>query len=112
TRFVKSDVLIVDETGKVLIKIHESVGVPLREVHKKAAPETELDGFAKLYYSYEWEKVPLVAENPQRPVPQAIVLFDTQETLRDLYRERLRQEGKNSAPVILVQPGETFHDAG
>src|SRR5262249_26401505 len=29
-RVVKSDVFIVDETGKVLVKIRESIGVPLR----------------------------------------------------------------------------------
>jgi amino acid adenylation domain-containing protein len=108
-RFVKSDVLIVDEKGKVLIKIRESVGVPLREVHKKTAPDSEADGFSKLYYSYEWEKAPLIPENPP-PNSHAIVLFDTQETLRDLYRERLIQKGKDSDQVILVQPGDSFQD--
>ncbi|MBZ5509053.1 MAG: SDR family NAD(P)-dependent oxidoreductase, partial [Acidobacteriia bacterium] len=112
TRLVKSDVLIVDETGKVLVKIRESVGVPLREVHKKTAPDAEADGFSKLNYSYEWEKAPLMPENPPRPGTHSIVLFDTQETLRDLYRERLRQEGKSSDQIVLVQPGDSFQDAG
>ncbi|HKD15247.1 MAG TPA: SDR family NAD(P)-dependent oxidoreductase [Candidatus Angelobacter sp.] len=110
-RFVKSDVLIVDETGKVLIKIRESVGVPLREVYKKPAPDAETDGFSKLYYSYEWEKAPLKPENPTQPNSHAIVLFDTQETLRDLYRARLTKDGKTSDQVILVQPGDSFQDA-
>ncbi|HET8887713.1 MAG TPA: SDR family NAD(P)-dependent oxidoreductase, partial [Candidatus Angelobacter sp.] len=112
TRLVKSDVVIVDETGKVLVKIRESVGVPLREVYKKPATDAEADGFSKLYYSYEWEKAPLVPDNPPRPDSHAIVLFDTQETLRDLYREQLRQQGKSSDQIILVQPGEGFQDAG
>jgi acyl transferase domain-containing protein/tryptophanase/SAM-dependent methyltransferase len=111
-RFVKSDVLIVDEAGKVLVKIRESVGVPLREVHKKAAPEAEEDGFSKLYYSYEWEKASLVPENRLQPNSDAIVLFDTQETLRDLYRERLKHQGKTSGQIILVQPGDSFEEAG
>jgi len=105
-------VLIVDETGKVLIKIRESVGVPLREVHKKTAPDAEVDGFAKLYYSYEWEKSHLVPENRHDLVRPLSYFFGTQETLRDLYQERLRKEGKSSDQIILVQPGDSFQDAG
>src|SRR5689334_8751100 len=112
TRLEKSDVLIVDETGKVLVKIHESVGVPLREVHKKATPDAEMDGFSKLYYSYEWEKAPLVPETHPQSNAHAILLFDTQETLRDQYQVRLRQEGKSSDQIILVQPGDSFQNSG
>ena len=111
-RFVKSDVLIVDEAGKVLVKIRESVGVPLREVHKKTAPDAEKDGFSKLYYSYEWEKAPLLSENRLQPNSDSIVLFDTQETLCDLYRARLKQQGKSPDQITLVQPGDSFQDAG
>ncbi|MGC2745070.1 MAG: type I polyketide synthase, partial [Candidatus Angelobacter sp.] len=110
SRVVKSDVLIVDETGKVLVKIRDSVGVPLREVHKKAAPKAGADEFSTLYYSYDWEKVPLTPTG-QQPDAHTIVLFG-QESLRDRYRERLRQEAKNSDRIILVQPGDSFHDTG
>jgi hypothetical protein len=40
------------------------------------------------------------------------VFFDTEETLRDLYQERLREAGTNSDQVILVRPGESFQDLG
>ena len=35
SRILKSNVLIVDETGKVLVRIRESTGVPLRDIYKK-----------------------------------------------------------------------------
>ena len=111
-RVLKNNVLIVDETGKVLVKIHESTGVPLREVHKKPVQAAEEDGFAKLYYLYDWEKASLAAEKAERSSPHSIVLFDTEEKLRDLYQERLRAVGTNSDQVILIRPGENFQDLG
>jgi len=111
-RLAKSNVLIVDEAGKVLVRIRESIGVPLREVHKKPAQDAGLDGFSKLYYSYEWEKASLVQEKAEQNGPHAVVLFDTEETLRDLYQQRLREAGANSDQVILVRPGESFQDVG
>lgn len=107
---LKSNVLIVDETGKILVRIRESVGVPLREVHKKSAPGAD-DGFSKLFYAYDWEKAPLLAEATQNSA-HSVVLFDTEETLRDLYRVRAREAGANADQVILVRPGETFLDLG
>ncbi len=100
SRVLRSNVLIVDETGKVLVRIRESTGVPLGDVHKKDA---DADGFSKLYYAYEWEKAPLAAEELIH-APQSILLFDTDETLRDLYASR------TPAQVILVRPGDGFKE--
>jgi acyl transferase domain-containing protein/SAM-dependent methyltransferase len=111
SRVLKSNVLIVDETGKVLVKIHDSVGVPLREIHKKPASNADGDGFSKLYYSYDWQRAPL-ADDAKRNAPRSVVLFDTEETLRDLIQERLREAQTSADHVILVRPGETFHDLG
>ncbi|MGA3092601.1 MAG: SDR family NAD(P)-dependent oxidoreductase, partial [Terriglobales bacterium] len=111
-RVLKSNVLILDETGKVLVKLRECIGVPLREVHKKPAQSEDLDGFSKLYYSYEWEKASLEVEKTAPTGPSSIVLFDTDENLRDLYQERLREARTNSDPIILVMPGESFGDLG
>src|SRR5262249_40654421 len=110
SRVLKSDVLIVDREGKVLVKIRESAGVPLRDVHKKAAQSA--DGFSTLYYSYEWEKAAPAVEKAEQEGPAAVVFFDAEETLRDLYRQRLRAAGTNSDQVILVKPGESFQDLG
>lgn len=112
SRAVKSNVLIVDQTGKVLVRIRESIGVPLREVHKKAAQDTDADGFAKLYYSYEWEKAPPVLKEITLTSPRSMVLFDTEETLRNVYCERLKKTGTNSDQVILIRPGDKFQDLG
>jgi acyl transferase domain-containing protein/tryptophanase/acyl carrier protein len=101
SRVLKSNVLILDETGRVLARIRESTGVPLLDVHKKDAVDGE--GFSRLYYAYEWEKAPLSPDDASRHSPQTILLFDTDETLRDLYRARAA-----SARVILVRPGDGF----
>ena len=96
---LKSNVTIVDETGKVLVRIRESVGVPLREVHKKSAPAADAEGFSELYYSYDWEKAPLAADDAKPAGP--VVVFGTDETLRNL-----------GGQVALVQPGDSFQDLG
>jgi acyl transferase domain-containing protein/tryptophanase/acyl carrier protein len=108
---VKTNALIVDETGTILVKIKESVGVPLRQVHKPEA-DGDSDGFSTLYYSYDWQKAPLAAEPATQNAPASLVLFDTGETRRDLYRERLKQAGASAEGVVLVKPGEGFADAG
>ena len=106
---LKSNVFIVDETGKVLVKIRESVGVPLRDIYKKTSDD---DGFTKLYYSYDWEKAPLALEKSEQDSPSAVVLFDTEEKIRDLYQQRLSAAGTNAGQVISVQPGDSFQDCG
>ncbi|HEU4888744.1 MAG TPA: SDR family NAD(P)-dependent oxidoreductase, partial [Thermoanaerobaculia bacterium] len=111
SRVLKSNVLIVDETGKVLVKIRESVGVPLREVHKKPAQGTDADGFSRLYYGYDWEDAPLAAAGVVS-LPPAVVLFASDKSLSDRYRERLREAGTDADRVIVVQPGDAFRDLG
>jgi polyketide synthase PksN len=101
SRVLKSNVLILDETGKVLARIRESTGVPLTDVHKKES-DADAEGFSRLYYAFDWEKAPLAAD-ANAAGPQSILLFDTDETLRDLYRSRVP-----SAQVILVRPAEAF----
>lgn len=105
SRVLKSNVLILDESGKILARIRESTGVPLVDVHKKDS-DADVDGYSKLYYSYDWEKAPL--EDTSRHLSQSILLFDTGDALRDRYRARLREAGAASAQVILVRPGESF----
>jgi len=107
SRVLKSNVLILDEAGKILARIRESTGVPLVNVHK--SPENEADaGYSKLYYSYEWEKAPLVAQAHSPSPASSILLFDTSETFRELYRARLRDEGTTDTEIILVGPAEGF----
>ncbi len=111
-RVAKTNVLIVDETGKVLVKLRESTGVPLRELYEKPGQNAVVDGFSPLYYSYEWEKAPLTIETPGQTSPASILLFDTDETLRKLCQERFKAAGADPNQVILVQPGGAFRDLG
>jgi polyketide synthase PksN len=109
---LKSNAFIVDETGKILVKIRDSVGVPLRDVHRKASPGAETEDFSRLYYSYDWEKAPLAADAEPHQSPYSLVLFDTDNALCDLARARAREAGANADHVILVRPGATFADEG
>jgi polyketide synthase PksN len=109
---VKSNVLIVDEAGKILVKIRDSVGVPLRQVHKHPMPGADVEGSSRLYYSYDWLKAPLAAEKARQNGPRSLLLFDTDEIVRELYRARLREAGTIDDQVVLVRPGETFEDTG
>ena len=107
SQVLRTNVSIIDETGKILVKIRESTGVPLRDVHKKTPGDADADGFSKLFYAYDWEQATLPVEDavPRAPVP--IVLFDTDETLRDLYEQRAQAAGVERA-VVLVRPGGSF----
>ncbi|HEX6160649.1 MAG TPA: SDR family NAD(P)-dependent oxidoreductase, partial [Thermoanaerobaculia bacterium] len=81
SRVLKSNVLILDEAGKVLARIRESTGVPLMDVHK-----SDSDGMSTLYYGYEWEAAPL--DDAGRHTPQSILLVGANETLRDSLQAR------------------------
>jgi amino acid adenylation domain-containing protein len=99
SRVLKTNVDIVDESGKILVKIRESVGVPLRDVHEKPAKAADAEGFARLYYAYDWKAAPL-------PAPAAAddsasrVLFASDDSLR------------GSADDVVVRPGTGFEDLG
>lgn len=104
----RENITIADENGQVLLKITNSVGVPIGQVHEKSdnkADELEQMQFDKLYYHHQWHNESLT---PSTQTPSAIVLFDHDEALRDSYRELLKAAGKPSAQVVLVKPGETF----
>ncbi|MBV9496107.1 MAG: SDR family NAD(P)-dependent oxidoreductase, partial [Acidobacteria bacterium] len=99
SRVLKSNVLILDETGRVLVRIRESTGVPLLDVHSKKE-DADAEGFQRLHYADDFERAPLAADDVSRHEPQAVLLFDTDDTLREAYRLRAP-----SARVLLVRPG-------
>jgi polyketide synthase PksN len=100
SRVRRSNVLILDETGKVVVRIRESTGVPLMEVHKKA--DADAEGFSRLYYAYDWEKAELAVDDTDRHESRTLVLFAADETLRQAY------ENRTAAEVVLVRPGTGF----
>ena len=99
----RENVTILDETGKVLARLRECVGVPLASVHAKplAAPGEDAD-FATLYYSHVWDES--AAAGPARD-PEHVLLFDLDERLRDACVAR-------KVSVTLVLPGQQFEDLG
>ncbi|CAM4025648.1 SDR family NAD(P)-dependent oxidoreductase [Bordetella tumulicola] len=111
----RENVAIVDESGKVLARIHESVGVALSgaraEPPRTAVPQSVIaqplaaDGeetFERLYYVPTWEISPPLEMNGD---VETLVLFDVDTTLRDACRARNRK-------VVLVMPGDGFAELG
>lgn len=110
----RENVTITDETGKVLVRITASVGVPLTRVHEKAAslpagdapsqplPQSPAPGeFAPLYYVPQWQAQPLAALSQENA---SILLFDCDHVLYNAWRE----QGQD---VTLVLPGEVFAES-
>ncbi|NOU17196.1 MAG: SDR family NAD(P)-dependent oxidoreductase [Bacteroidales bacterium] len=107
-----ANVLILDEDGKILVKIKESVGVPLVSVHEKPVQKIDEDGFSKLYYTHIWEKSLVNDISIKQNSLESIILFDSDTNLYDLYLNRLKVAGDDVHQVILVQPGKNFQDLG
>ena len=85
----KGNVSILDSSGKVLVKIKDSIGVPLMDVHEK--PSDQEMPSAAIHYSPEWQQLDAAA--PQAAAGEAIVFFDTNEQLCQAYRQQLTQAG-------------------
>jgi polyketide synthase PksN len=65
SKLSKANLIIVHENGKVLVKINESIGIPLTDIHEKPtenvesgikAQENSIDEFSNLYYAHFWEQ--------------------------------------------------------
>src|SRR6185437_5211993 len=108
TQVLKTNVLIVDGTGKILVRIRESAGVPLREVHKKA-PSADNDGFARLHYGYDWQPAPI--DSADSIEATSLVLFADDGGLRQAYEECCRKAGVE-ASVVQVRAGKNFSVVG
>lgn len=97
----RENITIVDETGVVLARIRDSVGVPLVNIHEKPAQTGREEEFSKLYYSHVWEASPLAAAAAD---PEPVVLFDVDDRLRNACVQR-------NIKAALVLPGERFEAA-
>jgi polyketide synthase PksN len=99
----RENVTLTDETGRVLARLRDCVGVPLASVHEKPAPaQKPQDGPELLYYAPAWHPAPLNGA-PQAGGP--VLLFDTGEQLWSACRAR-------GVPALLVTPGTGFEDLG
>ena len=98
----RENVTIVDEAGKILARISDSVGVPLVSVHEKLAPVQAEEEFVELYYSHIWRKLTL--PDAQSDV-RSLLLFDTDDRMRNACVKR-------NIKTVLVLPGDKFLDLG
>jgi acyl transferase domain-containing protein/tryptophanase/acyl carrier protein/SAM-dependent methyltransferase len=110
SKVVKSNVLIVDSTGRILVRMRDSVGVPLREVQQKQQPVAESDTFEDLYYGYDWERSPEVSA--ALALPEDIVLFHSDPELRECFEARLRAEPRGLERLICVEPAGEYEVVG
>ncbi|MES2352716.1 MAG: SDR family NAD(P)-dependent oxidoreductase, partial [Pseudomonadota bacterium] len=106
SRVQRADVLIVDDQGKVLVRLRETVGVPLTQVHK-AVPEAAADGDETLLYQFEWNEAPLAAGG-NAAGNGAVLLFGADSALWQRYRARVEAAGGDPRQVVLVRFGSAF----
>jgi polyketide synthase PksN len=110
----KMNVLIVDEHGKVLVRVRDSVGVPLLDVHEKpgqggaakAQAGSDDSAFSTLYYGTEWQSAALVPAAAD--ARHTIVLFTPDPAGHDAYRSALAAGGDEGSRLIAVYPGDGF----
>ncbi|QHI36109.1 Polyketide synthase PksN [Kordia antarctica] len=112
SKLSKANLIITDEDGKILVKINESIGIPLTDIHEKPAgsPEAgitaEVDEFEDLYYTNLWEESQVTIPQAEANTQHSILLFDTDEKLYNAYQ---KDSGKN---IILIQAGKAFKASG
>lgn len=108
----KMNVLIVDETGRVLVRVRESVGVPLLDVHEKKGegafakvPAGGDAAFPTLYYGTEWQSAAFPSGTPVPAVRGTLVCFALDEANAEALRAAF---AAHAIPdPVLVLPGAT-----
>lgn len=111
----KMNVLIVDEHGKVLVRVRDSVGVPLLDVHEKpgqgGAAKTPAgaddSAFSTLYFGTEWQSS-TIEPAAVAGARQTIVLFAPDAASHEAYRAALAAAGDDGRSLVAVHPGEGF----
>ena len=111
SRVSRMNVFVLNEQGRILVKVKDSVGVPLVDVHEKPRQHTAADDneFNTLYYAPEWAPTEI-------PVAPAAVLDSLLVFAHDEAHARVllaQTDATQVAPAILVVPGAAFaqHDA-
>ncbi len=97
----RENVTITDERGKVLVRIRESVGVPLANVHEKPVPPpaTQLEEeYRELFYTHVWQRSDL---DELQPHTGRLLLFARDASLRSACVEQ-------GTHTVLVLPGTEF----
>ncbi len=104
----KKNVWIVDETGRVLVKISDSVGVPLTDVHEKKQHSNEGRDpeFSTLTYRTEWSVAALPSATAM--LAKSLLLFSLDDSLVVEHRARLADKQSRFTSIIWVTPGDAY----
>lgn len=121
----RENLVITDAQGRVLVKINESVGVPIGQVHDKTDSATVVaekagghasvidsdsaEPFEALYYHHQWREAPADLSQVKR---SSVVLFDSDDNLAKDYRAQLKAAGQPIEQLVLVKPGNAFKALG
>lgn len=107
----REHVTITDETGRVLARIRDAVGIALNAVHDKtpvaALPPTvhrtgdATESFEELRYVRAWTPAPLRAPLATAHAPRHLLLFDNDA-------ERAKRARARGVSTVLVLPGAVF----
>ncbi|HEU4767887.1 MAG TPA: SDR family NAD(P)-dependent oxidoreductase, partial [Pyrinomonadaceae bacterium] len=113
----KFDVRLVDETGRVLVKIKQfqTRAFTNRSSEPRSIPEstdTRAATSEAFYFEERWDAAPAGRSKSNRPAIGTVLLFDTGDQLRDALRARLQEEAGGRVNVVLVKPGKTFRSFG
>ena len=101
----------------MLVKVRDSVGVPLLDVHEKpgqsgaskAPPAADAaSAFSTLYFGTQWQPSPIDAAQSGEPSRQTVVLFAPDEASVDAYRAGLAASGGDTTTLIAALPGEAY----
>jgi polyketide synthase PksN len=110
----RCDVRIMDETGKVLVKMKDCQARPLPPTIQGAAMKSKIEETARMYFHSVWEKKELA--QMEGKLPGCILIFDFDRAVFDAVKRRLETEpdhGKEyNSRLFLVKPGEHYQDLG
>lgn len=117
TQLSRENITITDEDGRILVRIKDSVGVPLADVHEKPKQQATIqananinlpteESYKRLYYSHHWEESSFEADRSS--ATNSLLIFDVDDTLRNAYVVEKSKEHHSQVTAVLVKPGNEF----
>ncbi|MCW9018479.1 MAG: SDR family NAD(P)-dependent oxidoreductase, partial [Kangiellaceae bacterium] len=103
----KANVFVLNREGKVLVKIKESIGVPLTDVHEKPSEKASDIEFSELYYSFSWEETSIPAIESIE-AGKNILVFTDNEALYQACQQLLESLGKPNGRLVFANFGKEF----
>ena len=113
SRVSRAHVEIVDNDGRVLVRLRDTVGVPLTDVHKPQGTAAARDDRTELlFYTHEWLPAGLPGRQAAPAAGQATLLIGADALVCARYRERQAAAGVAADEVVSVEWGVRFEPCG